>query len=303
MIKVLIVASIIFGAVFSFGLTAEKIPLAEMANDLQNISANFLSGLESLGLDDPELAVDAQSVISEGNIDFEFDVIPVDPDGTPNTGDEHFLNVVSACNFHSPESIVGETCVVCTLLDSQDKPVGSGRVDLDGYTESITIPVAINPDVQGQNSVFTVKKVELKICDEGEGCDVEFWISEPPEWDNIPVNQNTSFKVAFFGSDDAEPSFQITLNNNAVVTHPTLLQALDAKTELGGLNALVPQAVAALLNSQSSIDFNLSPTEVSENFNIAYATADPLILEALATTFASYNNLECPLPEFSNGAE
>ena len=52
MIKVLIVASIIFGAVFSFGLTSDKLPIGQMASGLENISNDLVSGLEILGLSD-----------------------------------------------------------------------------------------------------------------------------------------------------------------------------------------------------------------------------------------------------------
>ena len=162
MIKVLIVASIIFGVVFSFGLTAERIPFAQMADDLQTfLTSPNLSGLDLLGLNDPVQDEDAEPIISSSSVDFEFDIITVDD---PNVErDEHFLNVINTCNFHSDENIDGDTCVVCTLKDSDGESVGSGRVEIPGrYISSTTYPVEIETDFEGQNSVFSVKSVELK---------------------------------------------------------------------------------------------------------------------------------------------
>jgi len=297
MIKVLIVASIIFGVVFSFGLTADRIPFAQMADDLQTfLTSPDLSGLDELGLNDPVQDEDAETIISSSSVDFEFDIITVDD---PNVErDEHFLNVINTCNFHSDENIDGDTCVVCTLKDSDGESVGSGRVEIPGrYISSTTYPVEIETDFEGQNSVFSVKSVELKICDfEERGCSVLFWNTPtPPAWDQIPVSPDDSFRLAFFGTNDSE-TFAITVNGDTL-ENPTLLQALNADADLGGLNQLVPQAVAALLNSQHpGLDFNLTSEQVVIEFYGAFTTpADSTDDETLAALLATHNNLECPL--------
>jgi len=181
--------------------------------------------------------------------------------------------------------------------------VGSGRFDLDGYTQIVTITVPINLEIQGQNRVFTVKSVKLEICDPGEGCNVVFW--SETEWnDELPLNPTDSFREVF---GLGEAAFQITINGGTIVTHPTLQEMLNADPpidpELEPLQVLVPQAVAALLNSVSPIDFNLAPEEMVISFNGAFSDPDNNDPLELAAIFATYNDLECSLLNFSNGLE
>lgn len=294
MIKVLIAASIIFVAVFSFGLNADKIATGQMASDLENISNNLLSGLEILGLNDEEQDIDAQAVVTNANVDFKFDVITANPDSP----EAHFLNVVSECSFHSNESIEEPTCVICKLLNSTGDSVGTGRTELPGgYVGSENIPIAISDvEFEGQNSVFSVVGVELSVCDVSQGCSVAFWKSNQLAWNDIPVPQSTPFRLAFFGPNDTE-TFEIMLLNGTSVSNPTLLDALSANATKGGINKLVPQAVAALLNSQHpTIDFNLTSDEVVISFNAPFSTPDdPIDDEELAAILLTYNALVCPL--------
>ena len=301
MIKVLIVASIIFGAVFSFGLTSDKLLTGQMASGLENFSNDLLSGLEILGLDDEQQDLDAAAIVTNATIDFKFDVITADP----GTADAHFLNVISECSFHSDESIEEATCVICKLTNSTGHSVGTGRVDLPGgYENSDSVPIQISDvEFEGQNSVFSVVGVELSVCDVGEGCNVQFWQENEFAWALIPVEQDASFRLAFFGPNDSE-TFEIMLLNGTTVSNPTFLDALNADTTKDGLHRLVPQAVAALLNSQSAVDFNLTSDEVVISFNAAFSTpGDDIDDDELAAILISYNDLECPITmPLNNGA-
>ncbi|MGI0077566.1 MAG: hypothetical protein ACREAU_09235, partial [Nitrosopumilaceae archaeon] len=55
-------------------------------------------------------------------IDLGLDKVFVDPNGQPNTGDEYFDNLITECSFHSDESIHGNVCLACLLVDKKIEP-------------------------------------------------------------------------------------------------------------------------------------------------------------------------------------
>ena len=63
-----------------------------------------------------------QNMISNAHVGFELSKTLVDPDLTPNSGDEYFLNQVSECIFSSPEDIPFPTCLICQLSDQECIP-------------------------------------------------------------------------------------------------------------------------------------------------------------------------------------
>jgi len=58
-----------------------------------------------------------QNMISNAEVGFELSTTLVDPDSTPDNGDEFFLNQVSECVFSSPEDIPFPTCLVNTMCE------------------------------------------------------------------------------------------------------------------------------------------------------------------------------------------
>jgi hypothetical protein len=64
----------------------------------------------------------------------------------------------------------------------------------------------------------------------------------------------------------------------------------------GQLRALGRQAVAALLNATSSVEYPLSEAEVIDAVNDAIASEDHAEIEALKDELDEMNNLGCPLP-------
>ncbi|MDH3278230.1 MAG: hypothetical protein OEM21_09055 [Nitrosopumilus sp.] len=293
MIKVLIVASLIFGVVFSFGLTADKLPIAQMANGLETFSNDILSGLEILGLNDEDQNIGAES-ITAANLDFEIGILKVDPDEIPDTGDEHFINVVSVCNFHSAEDIEGDTCVKCTILDGSEQPLGSGTTELpNGYDSSDTIPIQISGEnFEGQNNAFAADAVFLEVCIDTEACSVAFWSANLWAWELIPVPTDADFRTTF-GVGNA--TFAITFEGEEL-ENPTLLQALQA--EGSGINALARESVAALLNSESAIDYPMTSDEVVIGFYGSF-TSD-VEDNSMTQHFVELNEDSCPL--LNNGA-
>ncbi len=63
-----------------------------------------------------------QNMIDSATVAFELSTTKVDPDSTPNNGDEYFLNQVSECVFSSPDDIPFPTCLICQLSDQKCIP-------------------------------------------------------------------------------------------------------------------------------------------------------------------------------------
>jgi hypothetical protein len=110
----------------------------------------------------------------------------------------------------------------------------------------------------------------------GQGCTPGYW-KAPQHADSwpSPYTPSTLFSAVF---ENAFPN-------------KTLDQVLG--TGGGGLNALGRNTVAALLNAASSgVSFDLSPTDVINQFNAAYPGGN---YEQLKNTFAGLNEQGCPL--------
>ena len=65
-------------------------------------------------------------------------------DGTPNTGDDFFDNVISSCSFHSDQSIrsadpateLSPGLIICKLTNDKDRAIAEGRILLNGVAET-----------------------------------------------------------------------------------------------------------------------------------------------------------------------
>jgi hypothetical protein len=109
-----------------------------------------------------------------------------------------------------------------------------------------------------------------------EGCTPGYWKNHLGSWP-APYTPSTTLGSVFTGLPAGYASL-------------TLQQALNLGG--GGLNALLRQAVSALLNASSSeVDYPLSATEVISLTNAAIASG---MYEATKDVFDQYNNLGAP---------
>ena len=116
------------------------------------ISTGFLAGnnefqiwIQNLGFAEGEI----ESPIDHANIDFVITKTLVDPDDTPNTGDEFFKNDITDCSFHTFEAMDDGSDIICKLFSwAQDSStdrvvVCEGRITLTSYTPSDTVLIPI----------------------------------------------------------------------------------------------------------------------------------------------------------------
>jgi hypothetical protein len=116
--------------------------------------------------------------------------------------------------------------------------------------------------------------------EEGEGCTPGFWKQEQhfEFWEGFAPTDTLGsvFDPAALAAADVDPDV-------------TLLEALQ--TGGGGVDALLRQAVAALLNASSSaVDFDFTVGEVIDLVNDALASGDPDVIEDLKDQFDEANN-------------
>jgi len=72
-------------------------------------------------------------IIEHAYIDLGLKNVLVDPNEIPNSGDEYFDNLINECSFHSDDSIEGNVCVECKLLDEHLRfPCIDFWIDFDG---------------------------------------------------------------------------------------------------------------------------------------------------------------------------
>jgi hypothetical protein len=111
----------------------------------------------------------------------------------------------------------------------------------------------------------------------GEGCTPGFWKNHPEAYAGTGYSPTTTLGSVFTGLPPAYASL-------------TFDEALDLTG--GGLDALLRQAVAALLNASSpNVDYPLSAAEVISLTNAAIASGD---YEPTKDQFDEFNNLTAP---------
>ena len=113
----------------------------------------------------------------------------------------------------------------------------------------------------------------------GDGCTPGYWKQSHhfDSWPNPPYAPLTTTFESVFGRD--------------VPGNPTLVAALNLCC--GGLNALMRETVAALLNAASpDVDFDLTVADVIAGFQAAFDSGD---FETTKNLFEGLNELGCPL--------
>ena len=140
---------------------------AVMAIAATGLSVGFLSNtinltVQNLGVGDQDL----ESPITNASIDLNVGAFLVDPDFTPDTGDEFFANVIDECSFHSGENINGTNIeIICKLTDINGTAVAEGSLLLPfGYTASTTEFINITSTAYtGANDVTNIHDVTVVV--------------------------------------------------------------------------------------------------------------------------------------------
>jgi len=167
--KTILVFSIISACAIGIGtgISLGAIQTGEMSGQInqmiQGVSNNFSPSVQTLNVTN-----NVASIIDKAKIGFGFKSILIDPDKTPNSTDEFFINTISSCVFHSDTSITSNTCVVCTLNGAKEK-LASGSMTLSNYVASSNISIPLN-DLKnvGVNNVLDVKGVQVEVCEQDD---------------------------------------------------------------------------------------------------------------------------------------
>ena len=104
-----------FGIALHFDLidSGEMFHIQDMVNDA---SVEYQSNLL---MSSAFMSGDSEGLIQHASISLGLAKVLVDPNEEPNSGDEYFDNLINECIFHSDESIEGNICVVCKLVDTE----------------------------------------------------------------------------------------------------------------------------------------------------------------------------------------
>ena len=265
--KTILVFSIIVACAIGIvtGLSLGAIQTGEMSGQInqmiKSISNDFSSSSQISGVTN-----NVQNAINSAKIAFGFTVLSVDPDKIPNSTDEFLINAISSCVFHSDTSIQTNTCVVCTLQNESKETLASGKINLLKYESSSNISIPItDKKYEGANNVLNVHGVTVEVCQQGNGCSVEFWKNHLGLWSNTGYRPEDKFRFVF-GIGNNEP-FKVTYKSQAL-SDPTLLQALNAEGD--GISALTRNAVASLLNSKSNFNFPITEENIVISFYQAF---------------------------------
>lgn len=177
-----------------------------------------------------------------------------------------------------PDPLVNTTLTVTEVGATE----GLELVMID-YAEYMTgtYSLAYSPETSASIDVNFDYGGRFKFTNEGEpptgveGCTPGYWRQEQ-HFDSWPADHQPgdAFSSVF---DDAFPGQSL----------------LDAVTLRGGhLNALGRHAVAAFLNASTEVDYGMTPSEVVDAFNDAYASGD---YEETKIVFEELNEAGCPL--------
>jgi hypothetical protein len=120
----------------------------------------------------------------------------------------------------------------------------------------------------------------------------------PGFWKNNATNWGAVAWKIYTPSQTVGSVFTVPAGYGGLASE-TLLQALS--TGGGGVNALMRQAVAALLNSANVlVDYPLTTSTVISDVNAALASHSSTQLSVLQTLFEGYNNLEGGIDQHGN---
>jgi hypothetical protein len=154
-----------------------------------------------------------------------------------------------------------------------------GDTDGDGVCDKVdNCPLVSNPD-----QIDTDKDGIGDACEttDPEGCTPGYWKNHLGAWAATSFNPSQTLESVFDVPD--------SLGLDSV----TLLQA--ASTGGGGVNALLRQAVAALLSaSHPSVDYPVTVANIVADVNEALASGDRSMIEDLKNQLDTWNNLGAP---------
>lgn len=142
-------------------------------------------------------------------------------------------------------------------------------------------------DVNGSGGIDQIEVcLTTQVNGGGEGCTPGFWKNNTGAWPST-IDPDDDFCSWF----DCPASFDLARPESGTLQDLTLLEALDLRG--GGVNALARHAVAALLNAESSVDFDLTVGEVQTAVNDALD--DPSTIEDVKDDLEELNEQGCPL--------
>jgi hypothetical protein len=115
---------------------------------------------------------------------------------------------------------------------------------------------------------------------EGEGCTPGFWKNLKQHGDFWTLDPDSLVSELFTATAGTDAGAQ------------TLIEALENGG--GGVDALLRQAVAAVLNARAGLDFPFTEAEIIAAVNAAITSGDAATIEALKNDLDEANNLGCP---------
>jgi hypothetical protein len=123
-----------------------------------------------------------------------------------------------------------------------------------------------------------------------EGCTPGFWKTHTERWDGIGGDDLTTI---YQTTDLFNATFGVTSAQSGVPDTFTLLDAVNLKG--GGSKALIRHAAAALLNTDSDVDFGMTSAEVIALYQDAVgAIAGPETVSSALATLSAANERGCP---------
>jgi hypothetical protein len=123
-----------------------------------------------------------------------------------------------------------------------------------------------------------------------EGCTPGFWKTHAERWDGADGDDLTT---NYQTTDLFNATFGVTSAQSGVADTVTLLDALNLKG--GGSKALIRHATAALLNTDSDVDFGMTSAEVIALYQDAVgAIVGPETIQSALATLSAANERGCP---------
>lgn len=219
-----------------------------------------------------------QNMITKAHVGFELSKTLVDPDLTPNNGDEFFLNQVSECVFSSPEDIPFPTCLICQLSDKECMP-------------KVMCPECIRPTIftvrydnpTNPNDVVRIE-VYKNISDFGNSGKLLAEFDGVMNGDEITIDgrdfgkkdtmeSNTAYRVLLNGQEVAGASIHTSCSKDLFVGDVHLGDFGVSFTVVSGtdanLNPTIPDALCAETSKQPGVNILVEGKKILDNGYVA----------------------------------
>ena len=139
------------------------IGVAAVAMSTGFLSTQFAITVQNLGVAETNLV----SPINTATIDLTLSKVKLGPDA--NANNSHFHNLIQACSFHSPTTLLTGATIICKLTDDDDDVIAEGKIVLTtvGYAGSspgLNIPIQ-QTAFPNANSVQEVHDVKIVVLD------------------------------------------------------------------------------------------------------------------------------------------